>query len=67
MCITKYNEHIRLTNLVDLSEMDPIPGTRLDFPDSNNVMNFSLFITPSDGLYRGAEFKFNLIIPQTYP
>jgi len=51
----------------DLSEMDPIPGTRLDFPDPNNVMTFQLFITPTDGLYRSAEFKFTITIPTTYP
>jgi len=51
----------------DLSEMDPIPGTRLDFPDPNNVMTFQLYITPTDGLYRGAEFKFTITIPTTYP
>jgi len=51
----------------DLSEMDPIPGTRLDFPDPNNLMQFHLFITPNDGLYKGAEFKFTITIPQTYP
>jgi len=51
----------------DLSEMDPIPGTRLDFPDPNNVMGFQLYITPTDGLYRSAEFKFTIAVPQTYP
>eukprot|EP01114_Cavostelium_apophysatum_P015081 TRINITY_DN4041_c0_g1_i1.p1 TRINITY_DN4041_c0_g1~~TRINITY_DN4041_c0_g1_i1.p1 ORF type:complete len:243 (-),score=79.42 TRINITY_DN4041_c0_g1_i1:40-768(-) len=51
----------------DLSEMDPIPGTRLDFPDPNNMMVFQLYIIPNDGLYRGAEFKFTVTIPATYP
>ena len=47
--------------------MDPIPGTRLNFPDPNNLMVFELFITPTDGLYVKAEFKFVVTIPQTYP
>lgn len=51
----------------DLSEMDPVPGTRLEFPDPNNMMVFQLYITPTDGLYRGAEFKFTVTIPITYP
>jgi len=51
----------------DLSEMDPIPGTRLEFPDSNNVMVYQLYIIPNDGLYKGAEFKFTVTIPITYP
>jgi len=51
----------------DLSEMDPVPGTKLEFPDPNNMMLFNLSIVPNDGLYRGAEFKFTVNIPVTYP
>ncbi len=47
--------------------MEPIPGTRVEFPDPDNLMNFIVYIVPSDGLYKGAEFKFNLNIPATYP
>jgi len=51
----------------DISEMDPIPGTRLNFPDPDNLMTFELYITPTDGLYGKAEFKFIVQVPQTYP
>jgi len=51
----------------DISEMDAIPGTRLDFPDANNLMLFHLYVTPNDGLYKGAEFKFTITIPTNYP
>jgi len=51
----------------DLSEIDPVPGTRLEFPDPNNLMIFQLYINPNDGLYKGAEFKFTITIPPTYP
>jgi len=51
----------------DISEIDPVPGTRLNFPDPNNLMVFELFITPTDGLYKGAEYKFVITIPNTYP
>lgn len=47
--------------------MDPIPGTRVEFPDADNIMLFNLHVTPNDGLYKGAEFKFVINIPQTYP
>src|SRR5690349_1152017 len=33
----------------DMSEMDPIPGTRINFPDPDNLMMFELYITPTDG------------------
>jgi len=51
----------------DISEMDPVPGTRTEFPDPDNIMQFFLYVTPSDGLYKGAEFKFNVTIPNNYP
>jgi len=47
--------------------MDPLPGTRLHFPDPDNLMSFELYITPTDGLYAKAEFKFVVVVPQTYP
>jgi ubiquitin-conjugating enzyme E2 M len=51
----------------DVTEMEPIPGTRVEFPDPDNLMTFLVYVTPSDGLYKGAEFKFTLVIPNTYP
>jgi len=51
----------------DLSEMDPVAGTRLNFPDPNHLMTFELFVIPADGMYKGAEFKFTVNIPNTYP
>jgi len=51
----------------DVTEMEEIPGVVVEFPDQNNVMTFTVTVTPSDGLYRGAAFKFTVTIPQTYP
>jgi len=51
----------------DISEMEEIPGVVVEFPDQNNVMSFNVTVTPSDGLYKGAPFKFSVTIPQTYP
>jgi ubiquitin-conjugating enzyme E2 M len=51
----------------DVTEMEDIPGVAVDFPDQNNVMNFNVTVTPSDGLYKGAAFKFTVTIPATYP
>ena len=36
----------------DISEMDPIPGTRLNFQDPDNLMTFKLYITPTNGFMR---------------
>jgi ubiquitin-conjugating enzyme E2 M len=51
----------------DVSEMEEIPGVVVDFPDQNNLMIFNVTVTPSDGLYKSAAFKFTVNIPQTYP
>eukprot|EP01118_Nematostelium_gracile_P011677 TRINITY_DN4178_c0_g1_i2.p1 TRINITY_DN4178_c0_g1~~TRINITY_DN4178_c0_g1_i2.p1 ORF type:complete len:220 (-),score=60.16 TRINITY_DN4178_c0_g1_i2:160-729(-) len=51
----------------DISEMDPIPGTQVTFPDADNLMKFEVAVKPSDGIYRGATFMFTVDIPPTYP
>jgi len=51
----------------DISEMEEVPGVVVDFPDQNNVMAFNVNVTPSDGLYKSATFKFAVTIPPTYP
>eukprot|EP01121_Diplochlamys_sp_Union-15-3_P019165 TRINITY_DN715_c0_g1_i1.p1 TRINITY_DN715_c0_g1~~TRINITY_DN715_c0_g1_i1.p1 ORF type:complete len:236 (+),score=59.02 TRINITY_DN715_c0_g1_i1:83-790(+) len=53
----------------DLNELDlsATPGVEPKFPDENNIMNFNVFVTPTDGLYKGATFEFNLIVPTSYP
>jgi len=57
----------RLRVQKDLAEMDPVPGADIDFPDVNDLMHFHCTVTPNDGLYRGASFKFDLEIPGNYP
>ena len=47
--------------------MDPIPGTKITFPDPDNLMKFEVAIKPNDGLYKGATFQFTVEIPTTYP
>jgi len=51
----------------DLSEMEPVEGTRMEFPNPDNILFFTLYVKPSEGLYKGAEFKFNVTVPLTYP
>ncbi len=51
----------------DLAEMDPVPGTDVDLPDPDNLMKLKVKVTPSDGLYAGATFNFDIDVPNTYP
>jgi len=51
----------------DISEMDPIPGTKINFPDPDNLMKFDVSVKPGDGIYKGATFMFTVDIPATYP
>lgn len=48
-------------------DLDALPGIKVEFPDPNNIMTFKVYIKPSDGLYKGAEYIFNLVIPASYP
>jgi len=50
-----------------VGEIGNITGCEVDFPDPNNLMLFIANVTPSDGLYAGATFKFQVTIPPTYP
>jgi len=53
----------------DVNELDleATPGVKTDFPDPNNLMNFNVSVKPTDGLYKGATFEFNVTIPNSYP
>jgi len=51
----------------DLSEMDDIPGAKIEFPNPDILMQFFVHINPRDGLYQGAKFKFTVDIPPNYP
>jgi len=51
----------------DVSELENIPGVEVDFPDPNNLMLFFAKITPNEGLYQGATFKFKIDIDNEYP
>nr|XP_031860609.1 uncharacterized protein CI109_003940 [Kwoniella shandongensis]KAA5527681.1 hypothetical protein CI109_003940 [Kwoniella shandongensis] len=37
------------------------------FPDPADVLNFTLTITPDEGIYKGGEFKFTFAINANYP
>jgi ubiquitin-conjugating enzyme E2 M len=47
--------------------MSPPTGCKVEFKDPNDIMNFTLYITPNDGMYIGAIFTFSISIPHSYP
>jgi len=47
--------------------MDPVPGTKIYFPDPNNLLHFEVSVRPSDGMYKDATFNFDVDIPTSYP
>ncbi|KAJ3721714.1 ubiquitin-conjugating enzyme/RWD-like protein [Lentinula raphanica] len=51
----------------DLTELD-LPSTmKTHFPDPADLLNFSLTITPDEGMYAGGTFQFSFAINTNYP
>lgn len=48
-------------------DTEATPGVKVDFPNPDNLMNFTVNVRPNDGLYKGAEFQFTVDVPNTYP
>ena len=40
---------------------------KLDFPNPDDILNFTLTIDPDEGMYRGGQFKFSFAINQNFP
>jgi len=51
----------------DVAELENIPGVEVDFPDPANLMTFFTKITPAEGMYQSATFKFKVEIDNDYP
>ncbi|KZP25314.1 E2 ubiquitin-conjugating enzyme [Athelia psychrophila] len=51
----------------DLTELD-LPATmQTNFPDPADLLNFTLTITPDEGMYQGGAFTFSFVINTNYP
>lgn len=51
----------------DLSEL-ALPGTmKTVFPNPDDILNFTLTLTPDEGLYKGGVFNFSFAISQNFP
>lgn len=51
----------------DLSELSLGSTMKTDFPDPDDILNFSLILTPDEGLYKGGVFHFSFAISQNFP
>eukprot|EP01112_Ceratiomyxa_fruticulosa_P012356 TRINITY_DN3414_c0_g3_i1.p1 TRINITY_DN3414_c0_g3~~TRINITY_DN3414_c0_g3_i1.p1 ORF type:complete len:231 (+),score=68.38 TRINITY_DN3414_c0_g3_i1:186-878(+) len=51
----------------DISEIYIPPGCHISFPNTDDIMNFKLNITPGDGMYKEATFNFSITVPVSYP
>jgi len=51
----------------DLTELDLPPTMKTHFADPADLLNFTLTITPDEGMYRGGAFNFSFTINNSYP
>ncbi|KAG2155552.1 ubiquitin-conjugating enzyme/RWD-like protein [Suillus clintonianus] len=51
----------------DLTELDLPPTMKTNFPDPTDLLNFTLTITPDEGMYKGGAFTFSFNINTNYP
>ncbi|KAH8670921.1 ubiquitin-conjugating enzyme [Xylariales sp. PMI_506] len=51
----------------DLSELSLGSTMKTDFPDPDDILNFTLTITPDEGIYYGGKFTFSFAMNQNYP
>ncbi|ORX33929.1 ubiquitin-conjugating enzyme/RWD-like protein [Kockovaella imperatae] len=51
----------------DLTELELPDTMKTHFPDPADVLNFTLTITPDEGIYKGGQFNFTFAINPNYP
>ncbi|KAL8418898.1 hypothetical protein RB594_002197 [Gaeumannomyces avenae] len=51
----------------DLSELSLGSTMKTEFPDPDDILNFTLTIDPDEGMYRGGRFDFDFKINQNFP
>lgn len=51
----------------DLDELS-LPSTMTtEFPDPDDILNFTLYIEPDEGMYKGGRFTFKFDVGKSYP
>ncbi|KZT75092.1 hypothetical protein DAEQUDRAFT_807344 [Daedalea quercina L-15889] len=51
----------------DLTELELSSTMKTHFPDPTDLLNFTLTITPDEGMYKGGAFVFSVNINTNYP
>ena len=51
----------------DLSSIEECPTYKLEVPNPDDIMHFTVKVTPVDSFYEGGEFVFSVAIPDDYP
>mmetsp|Transcript_24889 Transcript_24889/g.41475 ORF Transcript_24889/g.41475 Transcript_24889/m.41475 type:complete len:228 (-) Transcript_24889:470-1153(-) len=51
----------------DIAELDGGAVAQVDFPNPNDLTNFTVAITPDSGLWCNARYNFSIAIPPLYP
>lgn len=51
----------------ELEEMDVPTQVKLSFPDKDKVMEFNIDVSPEEGYWKGATYRFVFTIPHLYP
>lgn len=51
----------------DIAELDGGDVASIDFPNPNNLTNFTVTITPDSGFWKGATYVFKFDVPPHYP
>lgn len=51
----------------DVSELDIPPSIHVDFPDADDLMNFTITLQPEEGFYAAGTFDFTVKVPEDYP
>jgi ubiquitin-conjugating enzyme E2 M len=51
----------------DLSELSLGSTMKTEFPNPDDILNFTLVIEPDEGMYRGGKFNFSFTINQNFP
>lgn len=52
---------------IDLSELSLGSTMKTNFPNPDDILNFTLTIEPDEGMYKGGRFSFTFAINQNFP
>ncbi|ODV89530.1 hypothetical protein CANCADRAFT_45947 [Tortispora caseinolytica NRRL Y-17796] len=51
----------------DITELELPKTIKVNFPDPNNVMEFTVNITPDEGFYKNGTFCFSFVVDERFP